>query len=269
MKCWICNNEAETGEHKFKSSDLKRLHGKQFDNSLILSLDGDEFNIQGPNSNLVKHNIPICKNCNNNLTSSHDKAYDKFIIESTKSFENLYESRYINVFNIYGDNWKNELRNFYKYFAKQIGCRISKFKGVEYPKSLSKFILKDEEIQSLKLSFHIKEGVSALDWHFQNKHNSPLKVLNNGATVSFGRTNDEEIFHGWFSYNWLTIHWIYSEKDLNQPNVQLNSKSIPINVQHFDIEGRDESENILDWYEQYGMRTETERRKFIIDIINE
>jgi len=269
MKCWICNNEAKTGEHKFKSSDLKRLYGKQFDDSLIIKLDNDELKLQGPNSNLVKHNSPICQKCNNDLTSPHDKAYDKFIIESTKSFEKLCKTKAINVIDIYGDNWKTELRNLYKYFAKQIGCRVAQFKGIDYPKSLSDFILNNKEIKSLKLSFHIKEGISALDWDMRNKNKESLKVLSNGATVSYGKTDFEEIFHGWFTYNWLTIHWIYSEKDLNQQMLQLCSNSIPIKVQSFDIKGRDEKENILDRFEYYRLRTEKERITFILDIINE
>ena len=87
MNCWICNNEANSGEHKFKASDIKRFHGKTFNEPMIIKLDGKDFPLQGPNSSLAKYTQRICQVCNNNLTSSHDKAYDAFIKGITDKFK--------------------------------------------------------------------------------------------------------------------------------------------------------------------------------------
>lgn len=70
MLCWICGKHlANSGEHKFKSSLLKKMHGKQFMSQIIYSNDKKELKLEGPNSKKVKFPKVICETCNNSVTS--------------------------------------------------------------------------------------------------------------------------------------------------------------------------------------------------------
>ena len=77
-KCWICQiNEANSGEHKFKASDIKRNFGKRNLNILYINQEINE--IEKFNDDKLKFEKLICISCNNNGTRPHDDAYDIFI----------------------------------------------------------------------------------------------------------------------------------------------------------------------------------------------
>jgi len=269
LNCWICGSEANSKEHKFKSSDLKRSFGKQFSQSVILRLGDEDKKLQGPNSSLVKHEAPICQKCNNDLTSPHDKAYDKLISGTINNFEINRSRQFIDTREFYGDNWQMEIRNLYKYFAKQIGSRIVDAANSQYPISLKKFILNDIEIQSIKLRFQIKVGMEILNAYNKFETGDGISHLFNGATIPYCSLNGSLFFHGWSSYSWLTVHWIYSEHDLQQPIKQLNNPIIPVHVQEFDFQGRNEGDDLYDWFEHYGISNDNDRLNFMQSIIEE
>jgi 5-methylcytosine-specific restriction endonuclease McrA len=82
MKCWICGNDADSGEHRIKKSDLITLHGKgpyKAGNSLVMIKDGKQIPIQGPNSKYLKYTQNLCEECNNSTTQKYDIAYSKFV----------------------------------------------------------------------------------------------------------------------------------------------------------------------------------------------
>jgi hypothetical protein len=74
--CWICGNVADSEEHKFKASDLKRFHGKKMDAYYV---SGEAIKIDSYKDKVLKFPKVICINCNNTLTGPHDDAYDKFV----------------------------------------------------------------------------------------------------------------------------------------------------------------------------------------------
>jgi hypothetical protein len=89
-KCWICGSPADSGEHKFKKSEVRSLIGKWFgghkEKSLLLN-DTGFHQVHGPNSNVLKYKKSICKKCNDSLSQPFDNAYDifvKWIIQNDK-----------------------------------------------------------------------------------------------------------------------------------------------------------------------------------------
>lgn len=86
-KCWWCESSDLSREHKYKKSDIKReyfsdqeIHDRVKINLVsIKDLSEKGKAVQGPNSNAIKFEANICKNCNNSRSQSFDFSYDKFI----------------------------------------------------------------------------------------------------------------------------------------------------------------------------------------------
>ena len=65
-QCWWCGNTADSREHKYKSSDIKREFGKHsYKGNKAVKRIFDELdrgdNVQGANSNFLKFGFTICK----------------------------------------------------------------------------------------------------------------------------------------------------------------------------------------------------------------
>jgi hypothetical protein len=86
--CWMCGREANSREHRYKKTDLKRLfplknkHTPYSSEDLPLSVsfaeDARTISIKDPDAGNQKYPPLICADCNNKHTQSMDKAYDKF-----------------------------------------------------------------------------------------------------------------------------------------------------------------------------------------------
>lgn len=90
MKCWICqNNDANSEEHKFKASDIRRQFGKSFD---AIYYDGENLHsFNSPKDKLIKFPKVICIDCNNNQTRNADIAYTEFF-ENSDLINNIVET---------------------------------------------------------------------------------------------------------------------------------------------------------------------------------
>lgn len=128
--CWICQtNIADTAEHALKKSDIVRKYGKGSYQNLgekqpIHFKDGKITKLQGANSDAIKNQKDLCKQCNNSLTQPFDRAYDKFIEYVIDNYELILERRFIDFEEIYGEDFPDQQTNLFKYFLKSFGCRI-------------------------------------------------------------------------------------------------------------------------------------------------
>lgn len=207
MNCWICGNIANSKEHRFKASDIKRIYGKKFNG----------FHVKGTNSTPIKSykdrtlKFPeiICEYCNITRTREHDEAYDVFSKYCFENYQSLLSEKEINFKAIYKANWKNEKRNLYKYFAKHAGCKIYISNQKKDLTDLSNFILGKSETLKFVLYFELKMIIKALH-DFYNKK-SKYGHLYNSPTIYYGNT-ESLTFAGWVSNNWITTNWVYSSK---------------------------------------------------------
>jgi hypothetical protein len=80
MKCWICGNEATTGEHKIKASDLRDLYGRVTpEQPLFLHTDQRRNQkVRSIKSKKLKFDLSLCPHCNNSLTAPYDNAWEQF-----------------------------------------------------------------------------------------------------------------------------------------------------------------------------------------------
>ena len=80
MNCWICGAEADSREHLFKKSDLRRYFGR-FDQRAPIYMHGADaasVPIKGPDANAVKLPARLCKRCNSAGSARYDIAWERF-----------------------------------------------------------------------------------------------------------------------------------------------------------------------------------------------
>lgn len=265
-KCWICGNCANSNEHKFKASTIKKMFGKQFAFPIIFKTDNKERELQGPNSKLLKFNRNICVTCNNDLTQKHDQAFDKLISKIINQHEYIENDSPYKVSNFYNENWKGNYENLFKYFAKIIGCRLSENGFSDRTKNLSLFIRGEIENTFISLTFESKQGTKLL--LDATRTDEFFQTISNGESCQFITEDYNEFFHGWTSVDWFTIHWVYSvNKTFDKKKIY--SANNYVKIIPFNIERRSENIHPLDWFEYSHFNTEPLRKTFILNLINQ
>lgn len=162
MICWICKSaEADTKEHIIKKSDITRAFGKgsyKGGNALVHVKNGKISDIQGANSNKIKYEASLCKACNGANTQPFDKAYDKFISYIYANETSILKKRFIDFFDVYGEEFEKGQRNLYKYYAKSFGCRLVDA-GEVVPSDIPSLLFKDSFSTGLRINFAVNEDV--------------------------------------------------------------------------------------------------------------
>lgn len=216
--CWICGGIADSEEHKFKASDIKKYHGKKIDAYYI---SGGITELNSYKDKSLKFPKVICITCNNTLTHPHDDAYDKFVEYCFKNHENILKLPLIDFQEIYGDSWQVEKSNLYRYYAKHAGCKIVTSNLNENVDDLASFIKGENEVNDFVLMFEQKAGVKAI----MNGFNLSTKYfhLYNSETVKWIVDNSLKL-GGWSTNNYITANWFYGKGiNTNSENI-LNSK---------------------------------------------
>jgi hypothetical protein len=212
--CWICGNIADSEEHKFKASDLKKSYGKKIDGYYI---SGEVVEINSYKDKVLKFPKVICINCNNNLTRPHDNAYDKFVNFCFENHKEILKSRIINFEDIYGKNWELEKVNLYRYYAKHAGCKIVTSNMKVDVKDLSDFIKGNNQVSDFILQFELKAGVKAImnAFNLANKYSH----LYNSETCKWN-VHVSPKFGGWLTNNYTTTNWVFGK------NINTNSSEV-------------------------------------------
>jgi hypothetical protein len=76
-KCWICGEDATTGEHKTKRSDLRSVFGEPTQSQPLYYHDMRRTNqlVRSLDAKILKSPSRICADCNNARTQPHDFAW--------------------------------------------------------------------------------------------------------------------------------------------------------------------------------------------------
>lgn len=229
MNCWICRNLADSEEHKFKASDLKRALGKKIEAYYI---SREIVSVSSYKDKNFKFPKVICTNCNNNLTRPHDDAYDKFVSFCFKNHEQILKSQILNFEEIYGLNWEKEKANLYRYYAKHAGCKIVTSDKKTDVTNLADFIKGSIEPKDFIIKFERKAGVMAimnafnLDGKYTHLYNSETSYWENSLSLKFG---------GWLTNNYTTTNWVFGKNiNTNYDNIlKRKHEIIVLTDQHF------------------------------------
>lgn len=213
MLCWICQKrKANSGEHKFKASLLKQMHGRTFNQEISYVHDGKVLRLEGPNNKKVKFPQIICTYCNNTFTASHDKSFDQLINWSNKNYQILSDTKKMDFQEVYGDEWLESKMNLLKYMAKHAGCKISTSQMENDVSNLSNLIIEGKLTDSFQIKFMVKEGFAYIDMALQYLSSSRLKFSSNSSTIFRKTGNNVTVYFGGITtYNWLSIIWVHSQ----------------------------------------------------------
>ncbi len=128
-RCWWCGKKADSREHKYKKTDIIREFGKGPFQKELLRISGSRIGngkyVQGPNSNHLKYSSIICSSCNNDNSQQFDFSYTRLMDFLKANEEVIFQTRAFDLFEIFGENWKDEAENVIKYLIKHIGCRLA------------------------------------------------------------------------------------------------------------------------------------------------
>lgn len=169
--CWWCGDDANSREHKWKQSEIKAMYGPATSENYPLVWFGDDGKprpVQGPDSDLMKFEKSLCQNCNNARSQPFDLAYDRWIQYLRANYDQIIESRVVDLRDV-ADGAGCEFRlDLAKYFAKHIGCRVADKAG-RVPASLIAF-LNGESESSAFVWTEVSISSSALENHDVTRH---------------------------------------------------------------------------------------------------
>lgn len=164
--CWWCGDVADSREHKWKKSEVKGMYGAAGSESYPLIWvheDGTSKTVQGPDSDVLKFEKSLCQNCNNARSQPFDFAYDRWIKYLRSNYDQIFESRVVDLRDVADDAGGTFRLDLAKYFAKHIGCRVADKAG-RVPVSLIAF-LNGDSVSSAFVWTELCVSGSALENH--------------------------------------------------------------------------------------------------------
>lgn len=159
MNCWICGSKGDSGEHLSKATDIKSVFGEisQRKPLVLRKDDNTKKKLGSRKADALKSSAPICTQCNNVRTSSHDRAWEKlseFLRQYPLDRRGPLSIRLSKVFK--HDRYKNVLA-VHLYFVKLFGCRIVENSIPIDTDSFSESILKEKP--NPLIFIHFKKGL--------------------------------------------------------------------------------------------------------------
>jgi hypothetical protein len=131
--CWIRGfNEANSGEHKTKRSDLLAVLGSPTQEQPFFYNDLERRNkpVGSLDAKILKAPIRICTECNTTRTQPHDKAWER--LSDRLRARRLRVGQWVRANSIFPHYTRREMTNVHLYFLKLFGCMICEAKSNRY-----------------------------------------------------------------------------------------------------------------------------------------
>jgi hypothetical protein len=140
--CWICNrNEANSGEHKTKRSDLLAVLGKPTQETPFYFHDLEKPNrpVKSLDAKILKSPVRICADCNSALTQPHDRAWERMSDRLRTCVPEVGE--WVRANRIFPYDTRRKMKNVHRFFLKLFGCMLceAKANGYEVPIDIAPF----------------------------------------------------------------------------------------------------------------------------------
>lgn len=170
--CWWCGAPANSGEHKFKRSDLVRAFGGGEWGSVNQVAHVEEGDIGYPRSSRadrLKFRSVLCRDCNSQRSQPFDSAYDIFAEWLRRSERNVVATGEIDWSEVFGESWRIDLGRLTGYWVKHIGCRLAA-DGVPVPAALSGYLDGRGPLAHLEMALEIRSDIAAAMFHLEDVH---------------------------------------------------------------------------------------------------
>lgn len=219
-KCWWCGNDANSREHRFKKTDLEREFGKgSYIKGDVVKTKGN-FDIKGglpiqsANSIYLKYSNNLCQKCNNTKSQPFDRAYDIFIKYLLENELIIFETHFVNLRKVYGDNWKLRYRELICYFIKNVSSRLADI-NIRIDDNIINFLNGLTNLNSLNIILQIRTDMVEF-YKFIYKKNEQYSYLN--ASGIYGNQSKSlgtyYSLKGIIQYNWFQIFYIYDDQNI-------------------------------------------------------
>jgi hypothetical protein len=126
MKCWVCGDEARTGEHTIKKSDLSAIFGHVSQNRPLYRHVASQRNVpvKGLNVDLLKSGGRLCAPCNNQRSQPFDRSWER-LSAALRAKTALRPGDRIDLGKVFPGAVRKSMLNVHLYFVKLFGCIIA------------------------------------------------------------------------------------------------------------------------------------------------
>jgi hypothetical protein len=126
-RCWICDDVADSGEHRIKASDLKMMFGKVHNAHPLYMHVGDKRNerVAGLQSDKLKYKRVICRGCNGTRTQVSDMAWQTLSQNLQARGALIADGTLIRLAKIFPGDVNQKMQSVHLFFVKQFGCMIA------------------------------------------------------------------------------------------------------------------------------------------------
>lgn len=211
MKCWICGDIATTGEHKIMKAILKDVFKDNFENKDLLHIKDDKAtNLQGASSKKIQYLKSLCLKCNNEYTQPFDFSFLKFFEYIKNNHSLLFKTKMLDFEKVYGESYKKEIINLFKYFIKIFGCDLNDNKLI-IPSDLIEMIKNISINNNLTLTFSIKDDYSIL----KDPIATPYSIGSLETSIKNKENKNEKNTFYKFSIElgYITVNYFYNISD--------------------------------------------------------
>lgn len=126
MKCWICGDEASTGEHRTKKSDMRAVFGhvRQTQPLYWKSASQQNQKVNGLKARVLKFDDLLCSRCNNERTQPYDRAWET-LSASLRSRPTIRGGDRINLGKVFPGAVHRSMLQVHLFFVKLFGCLVA------------------------------------------------------------------------------------------------------------------------------------------------
>ncbi len=126
MKCWICGDDARTGEHRTKASDLRTIFGhvRQTQPVYWNSVSQRNAVVKGINTKTLKFDALLCERCNSARTQPYDRAWE-LLSAALRAKPQIHGGDRIDLSKVFPGAVRRSMLKVHLYFVKLFGCLIA------------------------------------------------------------------------------------------------------------------------------------------------
>lgn len=212
--CWWCGSRADSGEHKFKRSDLLRAFGGgSWDaaNSVAHVVEGDSM-IGLPRSSRadrLKFRDVLCRDCNSRRSQPFDKAYDNFADYLREHERDVVETAHLDWVEVFGDTWNEDLKLLVGYWVKHIGCRLVT-DGVPVRAALAGYLDGRKPLAHIYFRLEIRDDIATAAAYLEAAHGIDPAALWLGPSEGEYSVSRGHIVRVWSHWGLGAIRLAYS-----------------------------------------------------------
>jgi hypothetical protein len=125
--CWICGaRPADSGEHRFKASDLRSIApGISRDRPVFLQRGrATNDRVLSARSRQLQFAKSICTTCNDDLTQPYDRAWEKLSAYLTENWGHIVRRRCFNLGTPFPGCTRSASLDVHLFFLKLFGCKV-------------------------------------------------------------------------------------------------------------------------------------------------